>query len=291
MKILVLGSQGQLGRCLSDQLLYSDYNCTFSDRSTIDVTNYSHTRDKIFEIKPDVIINACAYTAVDRAEEESELANHVNNNAVFNLGRICSKINCLLIHISTDYVFDGEAKYPYKEESETNPQCVYGKTKLEGELALLKSGCKYLILRIGWIYSEYGNNFMKTMLSLAKKNKALSVVNDQVGSPTYAQDIAQTIIKILPLVKDIKEYRCIYHYSGDFTCSWYSFAELIFSKAKTYGFTTPEIVLPINTSEYPTLAKRPKYSVLDSSRLINKFNVELSNLEKGINKVLDRMNP
>ena len=169
MKILLLGSKGQLGRCLNDQLKNSDHEVIYTSRKQIDIVDFEETKSKILEISPDIIINATAYTAVDKAEEDQETANLVNHLAVKNIAEICSQQSYWLIHVSTDYVFDGKANIPYKEDDKTNPKSVYRETKLKGELAIKASNCKYIIIRTSWVYSEYGNNFLKTMLNLGSE--------------------------------------------------------------------------------------------------------------------------
>ena len=223
MKILVLGCSGQLGRCLNDQLGNSGYDVVFTSREQINIANFDKTKNKILNISPNIVINASAYTAVDRAEEEQEMAELLNHYAVANIAKICNLLNIWLIHISTDYVFDGYSKYPYKENDQTNPQSVYGNTKLKGELAIQSSGCKHIIIRTAWVFSGYGTNFLKTMLRLGAQRNELSIVSDQIGCPTYAQDIAKSIVKIIPQLESHKD-NGLYHYCGDKPCSWYEFA-------------------------------------------------------------------
>ena len=207
MKILVLGCKGQLGRCLNDQLINTDHEVIYTSREQIDIADFEVTKSKILEISPDLIINATAYTAVDKAEEDQKTANLINHLAVKNIADICNQLECWLIHVSTDYVFDGNSKVPYKEDDETNPQGAYGETKLKGELAIQASGCKHIIIRTAWVFSEYGNNFLKTMLRLGAERDELSIVGDQIGCPTYAQDIARSIIATLPYLSLEKIYR------------------------------------------------------------------------------------
>ena len=169
MKILVLGSNGQLGRCLADQFSGTDYETIFTSRADIDIADLSGAKDKITKLRPDLIINASAYTAVDKAEQDRDMAYLINHEAVANIAQICAELGCGLIHVSTDYVFDGTATQPYKEADATNPQGVYGDSKLQGELAIQASGCQHLIIRTAWVFSEYGNNFLKTMLRLGSE--------------------------------------------------------------------------------------------------------------------------
>ena len=198
MRVLVLGSKGQLGCCLHDQLIKTDYEVFYSSRTDFDMGDLSSLNDNILSIRPDVVINASAYTAVDKAESDQQLADLINHRAVAELAKTCKVLNAWLIHVSTDYVFDGAATGPYSEDDNTNPQSVYGESKLKGELSIARSGCNYIIIRTAWVFSEYGNNFLKTMLRLGAVREELRVVGDQVGCPTYAQDIAKAVVLILP---------------------------------------------------------------------------------------------
>ena len=288
MKILVLGCKGQLGRCLNDQLVNTDHEVIYTSREQIDIANFEVTKSKILEFSPNIIINATAYTAVDKAEEEQETADLINHLAVANLTTLCNQLGSWLIHVSTDYVFDGYSKVPYIEDDETNPQGAYGKTKLKGELAIQASGCKHIILRTAWVFSEYGNNFLKTMLRLGVERDKLSIVGDQIGCPTYAQDIARSIVEIAPQLNS-REYNGIYHYCGDQPCSWYDFANAIFDQAMTNNPKIPSIVNSIETSAYPTPAKRPAFSVLDCSKIENDYGVHASNWHDGIEHVISKL--
>ena len=289
MKILVIGSKGQLGCCLADQLSDTDYEVVYTSRSEIDIADLTGTKVSITSLCPNIVINAGAYTAVDKAEDEKQEADKINHLAVANIANTCNGIGCWLIHISTDYVFDGAASLPYDENAETNPQGVYGDSKLKGEQAIQASGCRYLIIRTAWVYSEYGNNFLKTMLRLGADRDELSIVGDQIGCPTYAQDIAKTIVSILASL-DFKGLSTgIYHYCGDESCSWYDFARVIFSEAKIHGLKTPNYVKSIMTTEYPTPAIRPTYSVLDCTKIESVFDATRSNWRDGVGLVLDKL--
>jgi len=272
MKILVLGCKGQLGRCLNDQLINTDHEVIYTSREQIDIADFEQTTNQILKTCPDLIINATAYTAVDKAEADQKTANLINHLAVKNIADICSQQGCWLIHVSTDYVFDGNARIPYKENDETNPQGVYGETKLKGELAIQASGCKHIILRTAWVFSEYGNNFLKTMLRLGAERDEMSIVGDQVGCPTYAKDIANAIIEIIPQLATQKKSG-IYHYCGNHSCSWYEFAKAIFEASNFLGNKVPKQLNSIKTSEYPTPALRPTYSVLDCSKISRDFKI------------------
>jgi len=289
MKVLVIGSNGQLGRCLIDQLEHHEFSFISASRDQIDISNFQSTKSKIKLISPDIIINASAYTAVDTAENDRETAEVINYLAVSNLAEICVELDCWLIHISTDYVFDGNSKTPYLEGDKTNPQGVYGDTKLKGEMAIQSSSCKHIIVRTAWVFSEYGSNFLKTMLKLGSVNNEINVVGDQIGCPTYAQDIAKAIIHILPILHSSQENSGLYHYCGNEACSWYDFSNEIFTEAKAMGFKSPDFINQIATSAYPTPADRPAYSVLDCTLIHNTFGVDRSDWRAGIRMSLHNL--
>ena len=290
MKILVLGSKGQLGQCLNDQLAITDHDVVYTSRGQIDIADFELTKNDILEIAPDVVVNATAFTAVDKAEEEHQAADRINHLAVANIANICNQLDCWLIHVSTDYVFDGNSEVPYKEDNPTNPQGVYGDSKLKGEAAIEESGCKYLIIRTAWVYSEYGNNFLKTMLRLGADRDELSIVGDQIGCPTYAQDIAKSIVSMVSKLNLNSSISGIFHYCGDQACSWHEFAQAIFLEAKTCGWKTPNHINAIDAAKYPTRAVRPPYSVLSCSKIYDTFEITPSNWRKGIKYVLAKLN-
>jgi dTDP-4-dehydrorhamnose reductase len=285
MKLLLLGSEGQLGSCLSEQFHNSDFEVVYSSRDTIDISDFELTKKKITEASPNVLINATAYTEVDKAEEDKQRADLINHLAVANIANICCEIDCWFFHISTDYVFDGTSTRPYREDDKTNPQGVYGHTKLKGELAVQSSGCKHIIVRTAWIFSEYGKNFFKTMLRLGAEKRQLKVVRDQIGCPTYAQDIARAIICIITHL-DEKTHSGTYNFCGDECCSWYEFSKEIFHQAREANFNVPDTVSSISTLEYPTPAKRPAYSVLDTNKIHDHFGINPSDWRAGIKKIL-----
>lgn len=287
MRILILGCKGQLGRCLYDQLKNTDHEVIQTSREEIDIGELEGTRDKILDIAPDVVINATAYTAVDKAEEDQLEADLINHRAVKNIAEVCNEIRLWLIHFSTDYVFDGISDVPYTERDQTNPQGVYGETKLLGELAIRSSGCKHIIIRTSWVFSEYGNNFLTTMLKLGSDRDELHIVSDQIGCPTYAQDLAKMIVVILPRLNPYLESE-LFNYCGDQSCSWYDFAKEIFKQAKAEDFKVPGVTHPIETSAYPTLAKRPIFSVLDCSRIGSQFCVNASDWKLGIKEAISK---
>ena len=264
MKVLLTGANGQLGHCFIDKFPI-DWILLATDSQQLDITDNLAVNNFINEHKPDVIVNAAAYTAVDMAEDEQDLAYQVNTVGPKNLAIAAQKYNAKFIHVSTDYVFDGTKNIPYTEEDTTNPINIYGKTKRNGEVAILNNNPSAIIIRTSWVFSEYGNNFVKTMLKLASNKSELSIINDQLGCPTYAGDIANTILTIIMNECD----GGIYHYCGDQSITWFKFASKIFLiTEKLNPITTKKITLkPILTSGYPTKAKRPLYSVLNMNKI------------------------
>ncbi len=273
MNILVTGSNGQLGSEIKDLAAnYKNFNFFFSDFSALDICN-SNQLDVFFaENKIHTVINCAAYTAVDKAEQDAEIAEKVNSEGVLNLVNAIEKVQGKLIHISTDYVFDGNSFLPYQESDEVNPIGVYGNTKRRGELAVINSAIDGVVIRTSWLYSAYGNNFLKTMLRLGNQRDELGVIFDQVGTPTNASDLAKTCLDILSSKKQskINSKGQLYHFSNEGVASWYDFAisimELSGANCK---------VKPIQTKDYPTLAKRPQYSVLNKSKIKSDFKIEI----------------
>jgi dTDP-4-dehydrorhamnose reductase len=265
-KILVTGSNGQLGselKVLANQ--YSQFEWVFTDREELDLSNLDQLATQLSNLKPQVLINCAAHTAVDRAESEIELSDVLNHQCVAIMAR-WSKVNdCQFIHVSTDYVFDGTASVPLKENAVTNPINVYGQTKLAGEIACMRENRNAIILRTSWVYSSFGANFIKTMSRLMQERDSLNVVNDQIGSPTYAADLAQAILTI---ITHTKWESGIYHFSNEGEISWYEFALAI---QEIGGFDCSVSGIP--SSAYPTPAKRPQYSLLDKSKIKNTFGV------------------
>ncbi|APY08469.1 dTDP-4-dehydrorhamnose reductase [Winogradskyella sp. J14-2] len=257
-RILVTGSNGQLGTCIKD-VDDNKFDIKYVSSSDLDITNNKEVESFFEQQKIDWCINCAAYTAVDKAESDYNSAFNVNVSGVKNLAEACKAYNVKLIHVSTDFVFDGEQNKPYKESDPTNPLSVYGDTKLKGEQEVSKALKEYFILRTSWLYSEHGANFLKTMLRLSKDKTQLGVVGDQIGTPTYAKDLAKAIL--LFIEKDISNYG-IYHYSNNGVASWYDFAKAIFEIHKT------NIQLNnISTAQFPTPAKRPRFSVLDKTKI------------------------
>lgn len=260
MRILVTGKNGQLGQCIQSIIdQYPKIHFTFKSSSELDITNKTAVLNLFNTDQFDYCINCAAYTAVDKAETDDYKAKAVNVIGLNNLAHTCKENNTTLISISTDFVFDGSSNISYLETDITNPLGVYGKTKLEGEQVISKILDKHFIIRTSWLYSEYGNNFMKTMLRLGEERDDLSVVGDQIGSPTYAVDLAKTL---LMFTKTRNTNYGIYHFSNRGECSWYDFAKEIFEQSSI------EIKLnKINTEDFPTEATRPKYSALNSSKI------------------------
>lgn len=290
-RILVTGKNGQLGQSLqkvvsnfavipsvSEESPACNYGFTFVGRDELDLASPQSIEGFFKDKSFDAIINCAAYTAVDKAESEPELADQINHLAVKQLAEIAKSQNSLLIHISTDYVFDGTNHKPYVETDKTNPTNIYGLTKLKAEQAMQASGCAGAIIRTSWVYSEFGNNFVKTMLRLGKERDNLNVIYDQIGSPTYATDLAQAVLAVLNNefsmfndeensgeAKEVKIQNSelnIYHYANEGVCSWYDFAKAIFEISNINCQ-----VNPIETREYPTPAKRPFYSVMNKNKI------------------------
>ena len=273
-RVLVTGSNGQLGseiRQLSDR---TDFDFIFTDIEELDLTNPSYVEAFFDKENIDYCINCAAYTAVDKAESEPEITHKINVEAVKNLAMACSTHDVSLIHISTDFVFNGKSNIPYTENMEPDPISIYGRSKLEGEQKALNHNLNTLVIRTAWLYSSFGGNFVKTMLQLGRDKDSLKVVVDQVGTPTYARDLAHAIIKIIQKLssghKNVNEITGIYHFSNEGIASWYDFAMEIFRQKKI------EIeVNPVRTMAFPTPATRPQYSVMDKSRIKEVFGLKI----------------
>lgn len=274
ISVLVTGSDGQLGRSLQMvSLEYPQYQFTFVNRNELDLSREENITNYFQDKRFDFIINGAAYTAVDKAEQEPELADAINHIAVQRIAEIAKAQDSVFIHISTDYVFDGENCKPYTERELTNPKSVYGVSKLKGEQAIVRVAPKGLIIRTSWVYSEFGNNFVKTMLKLSDERDQLSIIYDQLGSPTRAKDLARAIMTIVNF--DLAQWEQhtqvpIYHYSSEGVCSWYDFAKTIFELAKVSCD-----VMPIETIDYPTPAVRPHYSVLNKTKIKHKYGLDI----------------
>ena len=280
MNVLVTGSNGQLASCIKDHAKqYDGLNFIYTDYEELDICNLNDL-EEFFKTnqKIDYCINCAAYTAVDKAESEVEKAFEINAIGPKNLAQVCSEFDTILIQISTDFVFDGEKTEPYTETDVAKPISVYGASKLEGEEEIKKTLETYFILRTSWLYSEYGTNFMKTMLKLAETRDEISVVSDQIGTPTYAGDLADVILKII--TSNTKSFG-LYHYSNEGVASWYDFAKAIFEASNI------EIKLnPIKTSAYPTPAKRPLFSVMEKTKIKETLNIEIPFWRESLKKAI-----
>ena len=278
--ILVTGAYGQLGnevRILSAN--YPEYNFLFTDVDSLDITDKNELIDFVTGNDIRYIINCAAYTAVDKAEDDAELCEKINATAVKNLGLAAAEAGAGIIHVSTDYVFDGSSCRPYTEDMPTKPCSVYGKTKLKGEKNLLKACPNAIIIRTAWLYSPFGNNFVKTMIKLGSERESLNVIFDQVGTPTYALDLADAILKAMDQTIDTDhEKGGVYHFSNEGVCSWYDFTIKIHEIA---GIKTCK-VNPIETKDYPTKAARPHYSVLNKSKIKQTFNITIPHWEASL---------
>jgi dTDP-4-dehydrorhamnose reductase len=289
MKILVTGAKGQLGQSIREESeKFPEFEMVYTDIEELDICKPTAITNLFAIEKPDLVVNCAAYTAVDKAETDREMALKINHDAPENLAKACKNIAAKLIHISTDYVFDGEKARAYNEEDKVNPQSVYGITKLEGEQAVQLSGASAVIIRTSWLYSAYGNNFVKTMIRLGNEKESLNIVADQVGTPTYANDLALAILSIAKMTSEKPEsfVSGIYHYSNEGVASWYDFTKAIFE-------FLPQIkceVFPIDTKKYPTPAKRPAYSVLDKSKIKAIFGISIPYWRESLKKCITKLN-
>ena len=270
MNILITGSKGQLGseiQRLAEGLNKEDFHFIFTDKEELDITNRNAVYEFVELNNISIIVNCAAYTAVDKAEEDAELCELLNHIAPSYLAEAIDNMGGSMIQISTDYVFDGKNYRPYTEDDLTNPQGVYGRTKLAGEEAVIRSCVGAMVIRTAWLYSSFGSNFVKTMIRLGKERDTLGVVADQIGTPTYARDLAASILEIIKqgIVPGV------YHYSNEGATSWYDFTKSIHRIA---GINSCN-VMPIHTEDYPTPAKRPHFSVLDKSKIKNTFNITI----------------
>jgi dTDP-4-dehydrorhamnose reductase len=273
MNILVTGSNGQLGSEIKDVAAsYKSFRFFFMDLPALDICNSSQLEIFIIKNNIDTVINCAAYTSVDVAEENVVIAEQVNGAGVLNLVHALAKVNGKLIHISTDYVFDGTGFLPYQESDKTNPMGVYGKTKRNGELAVINSDIDAIVIRTSWLYSAYGTNFVKTMRRLGKERNELNVIYDQIGTPTNASDLAKTCLDILAYSKEtnINTKGNVYHYSNEGVASWYDFARAIMDLGEVDCK-----IKPIETKDYPTAAKRPHFSILNKAKIKNDFEIEI----------------
>ena len=285
MNILVTGANGQLGNCIRNAASASNDNYIFTDVAELDITDPDAVARMVSENGIDVIVNCAAYTNVDKAESDAEFAEVLNAKAVRNLADAAKANGATLIHVSTDYVFGGSlGNTPRTEEESVNPTGVYGLTKLHGEQAVEESGANALIFRTAWLYSEYGRNFVKTMLNLTSTKPELKVVFDQVGTPTYAQDLADLIVKIIT-DRTFRDHQGVYHYSNEGVCSWYDFTKMIAEVAGNDGCD----IKPCHSDEFPSPVTRPSYSVLDKSKVKTTFDIEVPYWTDSLKKCISNL--
>lgn len=282
----VIGCNGQLGSELKELSANLPIDFTFYDYPEIDITKKNELLEILKKDAPRVIINCAAYTAVDKAESEKDAALAVNANGVKNLAEVAEALDAWLIHVSTDYVFDGTSCRPYVETDTTNPQSVYGETKLQGEKNAT-SYSKGIVIRTAWLYSTYGNNFVKTMLRLGKERESLNVVFDQIGTPTYARDLAKAILAAAEKASATNDTTLagIYHYSNEGVCSWYDFTREIFDIERIACKLSP-----IETTDYPTPAKRPHFSVFNKKKIKSAFGIEIPHWKHSLIECLNKLN-
>ncbi len=295
-KILLTGVNGQVGHALKTRLLQHELFAL--SREQLDLSKIHDIRRVVREIKPDLIINPAAYTAVDKAETEPELAYAINATAPHILAEEAARLNAAFIHFSTDYVFDGTKKSPYLEDDAVNPVCVYGKSKLAGEDAIRQASLPHLILRTSWVYGAYGKNFLKTILRLASEQKDLHIVADQFGAPTTSESIAEAAVKLVNVWQpELENQTGVYHFTNTGSTSWHGFACEIINEYNRLAISRNwpalkvniDTVIAITTENYPTLALRPANSRLDNTKLKQMFNVELPSWQQGLQQVMQAM--
>ena len=285
MTILVTGANGQLGNEMRNVSKSSSDHYIFTDVAELDITNIEAIRKIVRDEQVGVIVNCAAYTNVDKAEDDQAMADLINHKAVENLASVAKEANALLVHVSTDYVFGGnQYNIPICEEASTNPLGVYGVTKLHGEEAILRSGCEYLIFRTAWLYSPYGNNFVKTMRRLTSEKDSLKVVFDQVGTPTFAADLASIIFKVLS-ERLYTKHQGIYHFSNEGVISWYDFAQEICALS---GNTCD--IQPCHSHEFPSKVTRPSYSVLDKTKVKSDFGITIPYWRDSLVRCINQLN-
>lgn len=276
--VLVTGANGQLGRSIRARVeAFPGFDFLFTDVDSLDICDSEAVRSFVAEHDVKYIMNCAAFTAVDRAEENVELCERINSDAARILGEVAAEAGAKVIHISTDYVFDGTSCRPYREDDATSPVSVYGRTKLAGEIGLMNACPDSVIIRTAWLYSEYGNNFMKTVLRLAADRDELRFIFDQVGSPTYAGDLALAMLTILNGAENGNFVPGIYHFSNEGVCSWYDFTVKILSIAGL-----KKRVVPIETKDYPTPARRPHYSVLNKAKIKSVYGLDIPHWESSL---------
>ena len=283
--VLVTGANGQLGNSIHARISqYPGYNFLFTDIDTLDICDKEAVRKYVLENDVQYVMNCAAYTAVDKAEEHEDLCMRINRDAVRNLGEAAHAVGAKVIHVSTDYVFDGTNYLPYVETDKTCPASVYGRTKLAGEQALQEVCPDAVIIRTAWLYSEFGTNFVKTMLRLGNEREQLSVVFDQIGSPTYAGDLAAAILAVLVRAEEGAFVPGIYHFSNEGVCSWYDFAVKIMELGNA-----PCHVLPIESKDYPAKAARPHFSVLNKAKIKTTYRISIPHWEASLRTCIARL--
>jgi dTDP-4-dehydrorhamnose reductase len=288
MKILVTGAGGQVGFCLVSLLANSTWNYLALTKDQLDISDEFDVVDVVSRYGPDIIINAAAYTAVDRAESNIESAYNVNSKGAENLAIAAHKNGAAIFHISTDYVFSGDSQHPYLEEDLVDPQSVYGKSKLKAEQLVSAANPSHIILRTAWVFCEHGANFVKTMVRLGRDRDQLGVVSDQIGGPTYAGDIAHALLKMAKQYEEKKSLSWgIYHFSGYPHVSWFEFAKEIFHQVKEQNIYAKELPLlkSITTVDYPTPAQRPKNSRLNCNKIQRNFAIETSDWKQALKNI------
>src|SRR3990167_3788398 len=287
MKILVTCAQGQVGHAIYElaKQQYS-YQLFAFTKSQLDIVNKEKINQLLAAHTPDIVINTAAYTAVDKAEQEYELAFAINRDGVKNLAILCKQYQIPLFHISTDYIFDGTKTSPYMEEDPASPLNIYGQSKWQGEIALRECHEQHIILRTSWIFSQFGHNFVKTILHLAQQKKTLTIIEDQIGCPTPATAIAETLLNMAQQVYLGKRLWGTYHYCSDHAVSWYEFAKEIIQQGQQFFPLVTEQVLPISTTDYPTPAMRPKYSVLNTNKLKTTYNINACSWQKALSDII-----
>jgi dTDP-4-dehydrorhamnose reductase len=289
MKVLLTGSKGQLGQEVEKLGMNAGLDIIPMDLPEIDITDSEMLTQIFSDLKPSIVINAAAYTAVDLAETQKDICYAVNSAGPANLTQLCDKYNARLIHISTDYVFDGKGNTPYHEDDPVSPVNVYGHSKAEGESAVIAGSGKHLVLRTSWLYGKYGKNFVKTMLRMGQEKKVIKVVNDQYGCPTCAYDLAKVIIIIAQQLESKSDTWGIYQYCGNGITTWYDFAVSIFQFAGEIGVNKIPVITSIPTSQFPTAAKRPLYTALDCSKTKSSFGVEIYPWRQSLKKTIQQI--
>lgn len=284
--ILVTGAHGQVGSELQKISQTSPYEFNFTDQNDLDITNEQAVLEYFQEHKITLCLNCAAYTAVDKAESEPDLAYKVNATGAEILAKVSEKTEAILFHLSTDYVYHNNQNTPFKEEAPTNPQSIYGSTKLAGDLKALTACKNTLVIRTSWVYSSFGNNFVKTMQRLGAERPTLSVIFDQIGSPTYAEDLAKAMLHIAQKIEtdQLENWQGIYHYSNEGVCSWYDFAAAIFEISEIDCKLSP-----IETKDYPTPAKRPHFSLLNKAKIKTAFDLTIPHWRKSLKDCLKHL--